>query len=242
MCGLTTFVQTTSYCVAGCLSRVAAYRTDCLMLYDISTCLRSLTSPSPLLQTSIQTDGYRSLREGEDVEFNIETGDDGRTKAVNVTGPNGAPPQVPFRSVFPSHSAPQVCRTMSSLPVVACRDPAFVGQLAVPHAPIGSVWSSVPPLTLNSFLPLHRAVTLILRRAVATAATAAAAAAAGVVAAAATPVAVAAASVVAAAVAVVALATSAASRATLPASAPTARCEFGGSPRLSLVRPATKRK
>jgi len=49
-------------------------------------------------QTSIQTDGYRSLREGEDVEFDIETGGDSRTKAINVTGPNGAPPQVSIRS------------------------------------------------------------------------------------------------------------------------------------------------
>ena len=47
-----------------------------------------------LPQTSIQTDGYRSLREGEEVEFNVESGDDGRTKAVAVTGPGGAPPQV----------------------------------------------------------------------------------------------------------------------------------------------------
>ena len=44
------------------------------------------------MQTSIQTDGYRSLREGEEVEFDIESGDDGRTKAVAVTGPGGAPP------------------------------------------------------------------------------------------------------------------------------------------------------
>jgi cold shock CspA family protein len=43
-------------------------------------------------QTSIQTDGYRSLREAEEVEFDVESGDDGRTKAVNVTGPGGAPP------------------------------------------------------------------------------------------------------------------------------------------------------
>ncbi len=44
-------------------------------------------------QTSIITDGFRSLAEGEQVEFFIESGDDGRTKATQVTGPNGAPPQ-----------------------------------------------------------------------------------------------------------------------------------------------------
>lgn len=45
------------------------------------------------LQTSIITEGFRSLAEGEQVEFFIESGDDGRTKATQVTGPNGAPPQ-----------------------------------------------------------------------------------------------------------------------------------------------------
>ncbi|KAF2322750.1 hypothetical protein GH714_030184 [Hevea brasiliensis] len=40
-------------------------------------------------QSSIRTDGFRSLAEGEDVEFQIEQSDDGRTKAVEVTGPNG---------------------------------------------------------------------------------------------------------------------------------------------------------
>ncbi|KAI3995372.1 hypothetical protein MKX01_031557, partial [Papaver californicum] len=34
-------------------------------------------------QSSIKYDGYRSLSENEQVEFEIETGDDGRTKAVN---------------------------------------------------------------------------------------------------------------------------------------------------------------
>ena len=46
------------------------------------------------LQTSIITEGFRSLAEGEPVEFYVESGDDGRTKAVQVTGPSGAPPQV----------------------------------------------------------------------------------------------------------------------------------------------------
>ncbi|GBG70482.1 hypothetical protein CBR_g6611 [Chara braunii] len=41
-------------------------------------------------QTSIRAEGFRSLREGEPVEFIVESGDDGRTKALDVTGPNGA--------------------------------------------------------------------------------------------------------------------------------------------------------
>ncbi|GJP50959.1 hypothetical protein CLOM_g10114 [Closterium sp. NIES-68] len=41
-------------------------------------------------QTSIKAEGFRSLDEGEAVEFTIETASDGRTKAINVTGPGGA--------------------------------------------------------------------------------------------------------------------------------------------------------
>ncbi|CAL5224460.1 g7151 [Coccomyxa viridis] len=52
-------------------------------------------------QTSIITEGFRSLAEGEQVEFFVESGDDGRTKAVQVTGPSGAPPQgAPRRDNF----------------------------------------------------------------------------------------------------------------------------------------------
>jgi cold shock CspA family protein len=41
-------------------------------------------------QTSIHAEGFRSLREGEVVEFQVESSDDGRTKALAVTGPEGA--------------------------------------------------------------------------------------------------------------------------------------------------------
>ncbi|PKI78705.1 hypothetical protein CRG98_000930 [Punica granatum] len=40
-------------------------------------------------QSSIRSEGFRSLGEGESVEFLIES-DGGRTKAVDVTGPDGA--------------------------------------------------------------------------------------------------------------------------------------------------------
>ena len=46
------------------------------------------------LQTTIEAEGFRSLREGEEVEFVIEPSEDNRFKAVKVTGPEGAPPQV----------------------------------------------------------------------------------------------------------------------------------------------------
>uniref|UniRef100_A0A6V7QXY3 Glycine-rich protein 2-like n=1 Tax=Ananas comosus var. bracteatus TaxID=296719 RepID=A0A6V7QXY3_ANACO len=42
-------------------------------------------------QTSIRADGFRALSEGDAVEFAVERGDDGRTKAVDVTGPDGSP-------------------------------------------------------------------------------------------------------------------------------------------------------
>ena len=51
-------------------------------------------------QTAIIADGFRSLREGEAVEFFIENSEDGRSKAVQVTGPNGAQPQVRRRRVM----------------------------------------------------------------------------------------------------------------------------------------------
>ncbi|XP_059458255.1 glycine-rich protein 2 [Corylus avellana] len=41
-------------------------------------------------QSSIRAEGFRSLGEGEAVEYQIESGSDGRTKAVDVTGPGGA--------------------------------------------------------------------------------------------------------------------------------------------------------
>lgn len=50
-------------------------------------------------QTAIQTDGYRTLAEGERVEYVVETDPkNGRRKALNVTGPNGSAVQgKPFR-------------------------------------------------------------------------------------------------------------------------------------------------
>ncbi|PQQ03252.1 cold shock protein 2 [Prunus yedoensis var. nudiflora] len=44
-------------------------------------------------QSSIRSDGFRSVAEGESVEFQIAVGEDGKTKAIDVTGPNGAPLQ-----------------------------------------------------------------------------------------------------------------------------------------------------
>jgi cold shock CspA family protein len=44
-------------------------------------------------QSSILTDGFRSLAEGEDVEFDVGQDPNGRPRAINVSGPNGQPPQ-----------------------------------------------------------------------------------------------------------------------------------------------------
>ncbi|PNH03642.1 Glycine-rich protein 2 [Tetrabaena socialis] len=44
-------------------------------------------------QTNISSEGFRSLREGEAVEFEVEGGPDGRSKAVSVSGPGGNAPE-----------------------------------------------------------------------------------------------------------------------------------------------------
>ncbi|KAA8538518.1 hypothetical protein F0562_028111 [Nyssa sinensis] len=41
-------------------------------------------------QTEIRSDGFRTLREGQRVEFVIDSGEDGRTKAVDVTDLSGS--------------------------------------------------------------------------------------------------------------------------------------------------------
>jgi len=41
-------------------------------------------------QTAIHADGFRSLDEKEEVEFSTEVDAQGKLKATNVTGPNGA--------------------------------------------------------------------------------------------------------------------------------------------------------
>lgn len=41
-------------------------------------------------QTSINVEGFRSLAENEQVEFIVEIDNNGRKKAMDVTGPDGA--------------------------------------------------------------------------------------------------------------------------------------------------------
>lgn len=49
-------------------------------------------------QTAIQAEGFRSLADGESVEYMVEEDDNGRKKAVQVTGPDGEDVQgAPFR-------------------------------------------------------------------------------------------------------------------------------------------------
>eukprot|EP00543_Licmophora_paradoxa_P007655 CAMPEP_0202458076 /NCGR_PEP_ID=MMETSP1360-20130828/20863_1 /ASSEMBLY_ACC=CAM_ASM_000848 /TAXON_ID=515479 /ORGANISM="Licmophora paradoxa, Strain CCMP2313" /LENGTH=77 /DNA_ID=CAMNT_0049078419 /DNA_START=250 /DNA_END=483 /DNA_ORIENTATION=+ len=50
-------------------------------------------------QTDVKAEGFRSLADGETVEFVVETDPtNGRTKAVKVTGPGGSNVQgAPFR-------------------------------------------------------------------------------------------------------------------------------------------------
>lgn len=40
--------------------------------------------------SAIMGEGFKTLAEGESVEFEVSTGEGGRRKAINVTGPHGA--------------------------------------------------------------------------------------------------------------------------------------------------------
>lgn len=42
-------------------------------------------------QSSIKSDGYRSLNDGDAVEYTVGSGNDGRAKALDVTAPGGGP-------------------------------------------------------------------------------------------------------------------------------------------------------
>lgn len=41
--------------------------------------------------SAITGEGFKTLTEGEQVEFDVVVDDTGRRKAINVTGPNGCP-------------------------------------------------------------------------------------------------------------------------------------------------------
>ena len=72
------------------------------------------------MQTSIQAEGFRSLREGEPVEYELDTAEDGRSKAVKVSGPDGAPPQVPSSLKIEQGLAAQACTSIPPLfPIVS---------------------------------------------------------------------------------------------------------------------------
>ena len=74
---------------AGKLLPVSQSTADCQLGED------SIDYPCVMsLQSSIRAEGFRSLREGEVVEFDVEPGEDGRNKAINVSGPGGAAPLV----------------------------------------------------------------------------------------------------------------------------------------------------
>merc|ERR1719453_2411299 len=40
--------------------------------------------------SAIQAEGFTTLADGEAVEYEVETGENGKTRAVNVRGPGGA--------------------------------------------------------------------------------------------------------------------------------------------------------
>ncbi|RMZ54112.1 hypothetical protein APUTEX25_002689 [Auxenochlorella protothecoides] len=79
-------------------------------------------------QTAIITDGFRSLKEGEPVEFFVENSDDGRAKAVQVTGPDGAAPEQRSGKLIVLYVCDPVSDPLSHDPVLAAGCPPPYGQ------------------------------------------------------------------------------------------------------------------
>lgn len=95
------------------------------------------------MQTSIQAEGFRSLREAEPVEYELEAGEDGRAKAIKVTGPNGAPPLV--RLSPQSHVRPSpALRRQASITVMA-RSDKLVGRTSPNPMCLEALWLRVQP-------------------------------------------------------------------------------------------------
>ncbi|PHT36777.1 ADP,ATP carrier protein 2, chloroplastic [Capsicum baccatum] len=68
---------------------ISTARSTVRALQNVSNILIN-ASESKLHAQGIRSEGFRSLAEGESVEYEVENGSDGRTKAVDVTGPDGA--------------------------------------------------------------------------------------------------------------------------------------------------------
>eukprot|EP01002_Notosolenus_urceolatus_P015561 NODE_8243_length_526_cov_7.656184_g7187_i0.p2 GENE.NODE_8243_length_526_cov_7.656184_g7187_i0~~NODE_8243_length_526_cov_7.656184_g7187_i0.p2 ORF type:complete len:125 (-),score=29.31 NODE_8243_length_526_cov_7.656184_g7187_i0:108-482(-) len=51
-------------------------------------------------QSAIKSTGFRALSEGAEVEFDIDVGQDGKKKCLNVTQPGGADIEPPPRRAF----------------------------------------------------------------------------------------------------------------------------------------------
>ena len=69
-------------------------------------------------QSNIKSEGFRSLREDEEVEFDLVIGEDGKRKAFNVTGPDGRPPQGAIQGGMQSgahHLSPNMHRGMPGM-------------------------------------------------------------------------------------------------------------------------------
>ena len=104
-------------------------------------------------QSDIYAPGFRSLAEGEALEFRLTTDDKtGKVKAVDVTGPDGA-------YVSPRRTTSNDCRAppdRSTMRAASC----FLSSATAPQA---CLHTTLPPSPLNRFRALRRTPTTTIK-------------------------------------------------------------------------------
>ena len=114
-------------------------------------------------QSGIVMDGFRSLADGEQVEYTLQTDNDGRVRAVDVTGPNGARPQGAPRSPPRTSRRTRLCwsTTLYHDPHQPIHNAHHTGNAMYATAPPAVAmparrFAALPPVLRSTRMPLVR--------------------------------------------------------------------------------------